>query len=194
MCILRNLCLPRRGLNFPATGAIDGLFAEQPEIELVRIALLEVFEAEISAEKSRRAILQCDPPVPIERRRPHPLIRRAIRMIQHQQSNALNFSRGGESQHCFTRPMRADPVVLPSFFGDLIFRVNHPQCAFVALRLSHRPALSLFDNLPGVDLQQHERDIESGGENPTHTPAPLPSFHGLRLLRDRARQSMRLRG
>src|SRR5437016_1359612 len=116
MRILRNLCLPRRGLNFPATGAIDGLFAEQPEIELIRIALLEVFEAEISAEKSRRSILQCDPPVPVERGRPHPLIRRAIRMIQHQQSNALNFSRGGESQHCFTRPMRTDPVVLPSFF------------------------------------------------------------------------------
>src|SRR5213080_50402 len=101
MCILRNLRLPGRGLNSPATGAIDGLFAEKLEIELVRIALLEVFEAEISAEKSRRAVLQCDPPVPIERRRPHPLIRRAIRMIQHQQSNALNFSRRGESQHCF---------------------------------------------------------------------------------------------
>src|SRR5215510_3626266 len=115
MCILRNFCLPGRGLNFPATGAVDGLFTEKLEIELVRITLLEVFETEISAEKSRRAVLQCDPPVPIERRRPHPLIRRAIRMIQHQQSNALNFSRGGEAQHCFARPMRTDPVVLPSF-------------------------------------------------------------------------------
>src|SRR5207247_10410602 len=120
MCILRNLCLPRRGLNFPATGAIDGLFAEQPEIELVRIALLEVFEAEISAEKSRRAILQCDPPVPIERRPPRPLIRRAIRTIQHQQRNASNFSRGGEAQHCFTQPMQADPAALTLLLAHLI--------------------------------------------------------------------------
>src|SRR5207249_11944550 len=118
MCILRNLRLPGRRLNFPATGSIDGLFAEKLEIELVRIALLAVFEAEISAEKSRRAILQYDPAVPIDRRRPHPLIRRAIPMTQHHQRTALDFSRGSESQHCCTRPTLADRVVLVPFSAD----------------------------------------------------------------------------
>src|SRR5437867_12880153 len=98
MCILRNLCLPRRGLNFPAPGAIDGLFAEQPEIELIRIPLLEVFEAEISAERSRRSILQCDPPLPVQRGRPHPVIRCAIRMLEHPQSNATNSTPARQSR------------------------------------------------------------------------------------------------
>src|SRR5207302_10931363 len=110
------------------------------------------------------------------------------------QCNAFDFRWSSKSQYGLARAMGADPVVLPTFFRNLISRVDHPQCSFVPLRLSRRPALSFLDDLARVDLQEHEESAESGGENPTHIPAPLPGCRGLRLLQGQEPRSMPLRG
>jgi hypothetical protein len=56
-----------------------GFLAEQLVVVLVDVALLEVLEAEVGAEKPRGAILQRDAAVALDRRRPHPLVGRAVR-------------------------------------------------------------------------------------------------------------------
>ena len=76
-----------------------GLVAEQPVVVLIDVALLEIFEAEVGAEEPRRSILQRDAALALERRRPHPLIGRAIGMVDDEQRDAFDLGRRHEAQH-----------------------------------------------------------------------------------------------
>src|SRR5262249_56541896 len=76
--VLRRFRLARRRLDLPARRAVHGVVAHERVVELIDVALLEVLEAEVGAEETRRSILQGDAPVALDRRRPHPLVRRAI--------------------------------------------------------------------------------------------------------------------
>src|SRR5262249_50838555 len=80
MRVLRTLRLARARFEFPARSTVERLLPRKLVVELADVALLEVLEAEIGAEVARRAVLECDTPVALERRRPHPLIRCAIGM------------------------------------------------------------------------------------------------------------------
>src|SRR5215468_1575467 len=103
--VLRDLGLTRRRLHLPAWNAIHRFFAEQLELELIRVTLLEVFKAEICTEEPRRAVLKRDLPLAIDRGRPHPLIGRTIRMVDDKKRDAFDLRRGCKSQQSFTVAM-----------------------------------------------------------------------------------------
>src|SRR5262249_35550909 len=103
MSVLGRLRLSRRGLNFPTSTAIDRFFIDQLVLELVGVALLEVFEAEVRAEESCGSILQCNPPLAIYRRCPHPLLRCPVRVVDDQQRDTLHLCRSRKSQYRLTR-------------------------------------------------------------------------------------------
>ena len=65
--------------TFQHGGAFDRILADQRVIELVDVPLFEILETEVRAEETRRTILQRNPAVAFDRRRPHPLIGGAIR-------------------------------------------------------------------------------------------------------------------
>ena len=118
--VLRRLALARPRLDPPARRAVDGLLAGQPVVVLVDVALFQIFEAEIGAEEARGAILQRDAAVPADRRRPHPLVGRAVGMIDHQQRDAFHFGRRGEADDRLGIPVRADARDCQDFFETLL--------------------------------------------------------------------------
>src|ERR1700737_4595162 len=97
--VLRDLLLRGGRFDMPAHDPVDRLLAEQSVLVLIDVALLEVFEAEVGAEKSGGAILQRNAAFALKCRRPHPLIRRAVGMIDDEQAHTFHFGRLGESQN-----------------------------------------------------------------------------------------------
>jgi hypothetical protein len=70
--VLRGARALRDRLNLPGGGAVDRLLVQQRVFVLPGDSLLEIFEAEVCAEKPRVPILHRNPTVPFQRRRPHP--------------------------------------------------------------------------------------------------------------------------
>ena len=88
-------------------------------VVLIDVALVEIFEAEIGAEEPRRPILQRDPPVALDRRRPHPLVGGAVGMVHDQQRHALDLGRRREPDDRLALAVRAEALVRPALLGDL---------------------------------------------------------------------------
>ena len=126
------------------------LVAAQDVVVLVDVALLEILEAEVGPEESRRSILQRDPPIALDGRRPHPLVRGPVGMVDDQQGDALDLGGRGEAQDRFAVAVRADPIVGPPLVADLPLRVEHLEHALVALGLGVRAVLRFLDDVPGV--------------------------------------------
>ena len=89
--VLRRLALARPRLDAPARRAVDRLLAGQLVVVLIDVALFQILEAEIGAEEARGAVLQRDAAVAADRGRPHPLVGRAVGMIDDQQRDAFHF-------------------------------------------------------------------------------------------------------
>jgi hypothetical protein len=100
---------------------------------LIDIALLEIFEAEVGAEEPRRAILQGNPPLTLQRRCPHPLVGRAIRVIHNQECDVFYLGRREETQHRLAAPMRPESHEQPPLVGHLSFVVEDLQQPFITL-------------------------------------------------------------
>ena len=120
--------------------------------ELVDVALLEILEAEIRPEETGRSVLQRDPPVALDGRRPQPLIRRAIGMVHDEQRDAFHFRWRRESENGFGTAVRSEPFERPSLVGNLALGVKHLQHAFIALCRALAAALRLHDDLSRVRL------------------------------------------
>src|SRR5262249_56945066 len=100
------------------------------------------------AEEPRRAILERDATVTLDRRCPHPLIRRAVRVIDDEQRDTFHFGRRREPQHGLAAAVRSEPFERPPLVAHLALRVEHLQQSFIALRLRVGPLLRLLHYLP----------------------------------------------
>ena len=101
-----------------AAPSID-LVAEQPVVVLIDVALFEIFEAEIGAEEPRRAILKRDASFALQRRRPHPLIGRAIGMVDDEQRDTFDLRRRDEAEHGLAAAVRAEALEEPRLSATL---------------------------------------------------------------------------
>src|SRR5262249_19072081 len=152
---------------------------------LVHVPLFEILEAEVRAEEAGRSILQCNAPVTLDRRRPHPLIRRSICMIHNQQSYALDLGRCRESNYRLAATVRPNAILYPALLRGLAITFKGLEEPFVSLSLGIRSLLSLVENLSGVlgSANEDERcDKRNHNECPTRMPrqpngSPFPVTH-----------------
>ncbi len=126
------------------------LLAEHRVVVLPRVPLLEVLEAEVRAEEARGAVLQRDAALALDGRRPHPLVRRAVREVDDEQRDALHLGGLDEGEHRLAAAVGAQAVVDPALVRDLALRVDHLQQALVVLRVRLRALLRLLHDLAGV--------------------------------------------
>src|SRR6202043_898257 len=110
----------------------------------------------VSAEESRGTILEGYAPLSFDGRRPHPLIRRAVGMIDNEQRQTLQLWRSNEAQDGFACAERADSLVGPALQTDVVGRPDHFQRAFVALGFRPGAILGLGNDLASV-LRQYCR-------------------------------------
>ncbi len=92
----------------------DRALALQHVVVLFDVAFFQILEAEVRAEEARAAILRGDAALAVDRGRPHPLIGRAIRIVQHQQRHALHIGWRREPDDDFAVPVRAETLVGPA--------------------------------------------------------------------------------
>src|SRR4051812_24001949 len=113
---------------------------------LAGVAFLEILEAEIRSEEPRRTILQGDPAVAFQRRRPHPLIGWTIGLIDDEQRNPAHFGRSRKPDRRLALTVRSNPLEYPALLGGLPRRVERLKDALIALGFRGRSSLSLLDN------------------------------------------------
>src|ERR1039458_8606348 len=178
--VLGRLALLGFRLDLPTRLAVESLFPLELVIELIHIALFQIFKTKICPEKSCGAILQCDTPVALQRRCPHPLIGSPILMIDDQQRHALHLGRRRESQNSLTSSIRPDALEHPALQTNLVARSNHLKRPLILLRFGQPPLLRLRNNLPGILGLSHDRDENEKRETRNekrfiHTPTPQPA-------------------
>src|SRR5262245_7373972 len=162
MRVLRHFALPRPRFNLPASHTADRFVADELVFELIRIALLEVFETEVGPEESCGPVLQSNAPLAFESRSPHPLVGRTLRMIDDEQSDALNFRRRCKSQHGLAVAVSADAIEHPALFRYFGLRIDDLQGSFISLRLGVGSTLRFFDDLSRIRLRVEERQWQIG--------------------------------
>src|SRR5262249_10106768 len=143
-------------------------------VELVDVALFEIFEAEVGGEETSGAVLERDATVARSGWGPHPLVARTVGVVNDEKRDAFDFSGSVEADDGFAGAVGSQSEGLPRFGGSLAIGGSHFEDAFVALGIGTAASLGFFDDLAGILGVEGEREKECRA----HQRQPLPYGRG----------------